>query len=308
MFSWTRSSVRMPSMASHQLVIALWLVIAVNVASPVSAQLSESGVQKIDLVEDVIDNWSPNQHLYVKGDVGASKNQLDKLEKWLDEHGPHWTIVLMNNARDEIYVAPDGERFRRMDAVEYALAHRLANQTEFGELVHATTGESSGAVFVLYLSEREFAYYSTDVYDRRGLGQSRWVGNLDREVIRAMRSGDRIIDAVKNTVSMIEGRLKKQIQKEILEAQRAKERVKFERTRDIENLKALVEETETLMLPRVEKSARELRTTYPEASKSTLAQPLVGVPRDRVKANVLLDLAGRSGNQVTCSATSTDAS
>ena len=264
-------------------VIAFSLASVLVMAGSIEAQEANSShAVKIRRVDDVIENWSPDQHLYVKGEVGASDVQLGKLEQWLDTHGPHWTVVLMNQARDEHYSAPDGEKFRAMDAVEFALAHRLANQTEFGQLVHPKTGETSGAVFVLYLTEREFAYYSTDVYDRRGLGQSRWVGNLDREVIRAMRSGDRIIDAVKNTVSMIEGRLEKQIDKEISDAKRANEQVRIERTRDIENLKTLVNETETSWLARVETSAREIRTRYPDASQSELAQP----PLDQWKAGL----------------------
>ncbi len=274
MFTLPCPSMTKPVFGCHLNVVALFLAVAMVTAIPLSAQETDtSSAVKIDRIEDVIDNWSPEQHLFVKGEVGASPAQLAKLEQWLDTHGPHWTVVLMNNARDEYYVAPDGEKFRGMDAVEFSLAHRLANQTEFGELVHAKTGETSGAVFVLYLAEREFAYYSTDVYDRRGLGQSRWVGNLDREVIRAMRSGDRIIDAVRNTVSLIESRLEKQVDKEISDALRAQERVRIERTRDIDNLKSLVHETETSMLSRVEESAREIRTKYPDALQSDLAQP-----------------------------------
>jgi len=226
-------------------------------------------------VDEVIENWNSHQHLFVKGDVGATSEQLNKLEQWLDENGVHWTVVLMHNARDEVYTAPDGERFRKMDAVEYALAHRLANQTEFGNLVHEKTGESSGAVFVLYLVERQFAYYSTDVYDRRGLGQSRWVGNLDREAIRAMRSGDRIIDAVKNTVKQIESRLAAQILREERDERLAKEQVKRERAKYLGNLQSLIAETESTLIPRVEESARSVRTKFPDASESDLAKPPV---------------------------------
>ncbi len=57
------------------------------------------GAVEVRSAEDVIAKWKPNQHLYVKGDLGISKPQLAKLEKWLDENGPHWTIVLMREAQ-----------------------------------------------------------------------------------------------------------------------------------------------------------------------------------------------------------------
>ena len=63
-----------------------------------------------------------------------------------------------------------------MDAVEHALGHGLANQTDFGNLTNPKLGEQDGTVFVLFLKERKFSYYSSDAQDRRGLGQSRWIG------------------------------------------------------------------------------------------------------------------------------------
>ena len=251
--------------------------------SALGIQAESNAYVSIENVDDVIENWSLEQHLFIKGDVGATSVQLNKLEEWLDQNGKHWTVVLMHNARDEKYTAPDGERFLKMDAVEYALAHRLANQTEFGNLVHETTRESSGAVFVLYLVERKFAYYSSDVYDQRGLGESRWVGDLDREAIRAMRSGDRIIDAVKNTVKQIEGRLQRKIRKEELDEKLAKQRVELERKKYLSNLQSLISETESTMIPRVEESARAVRTKFPDAKESELAKPPVETWRTQLR-------------------------
>ena len=87
--------------------------------------------------------------------------------------------------------------------VEYALGHGLANRTDFGGFGPPTTGETDGAVFVLFLVERKFSYYGSDLHDQRGFGKSKWIGDLDREAVRAMRNGGRIVDAVKNTVTAI---------------------------------------------------------------------------------------------------------
>ena len=232
----------------------------------------------INRIEEVISNWTKDQHLYVKGDVGISKPQLAKLESWLDENAPHWTIVLIEEAQDESYRSSDNRKLSGMDAVEYALGHGLANRTDFGSLVNEKTGETDGAVFVLFLAERKFSYYGSDIHDRRGLGESHWVGDLDREAKRAMRGGGRIIDAVKNTVSSIDDRLNKKIQTEVAAVEReaaAKEREVQLRRREINNLKSLIRETESEMLPRVEVAAQAVRTNFKMAQASELANPPV---------------------------------
>ena len=230
----------------------------------------------ISQASDVFQKWNKDQHLYVKGDLGVSNSQLSKLESWLDDKGPNWTIVLMIDAKDEFYRALDDRKFRGMDAVEFALGHGLANRTNFGSLTNKETGETNGAVFVLFLKERKFSYYGSDIHDRRGLGESRWVGNLDREAIRAMRNGGRIIDAVKNTVTSVNRKLASKLQFEEnarAKAIEAKTRAKQERIRQLENLNTLIDSTTTEMVTRVENSARQIRTDYPNATQSKLANP-----------------------------------
>ena len=243
------------------------------------------GAVEVRSAEDVIAKWKPDQHLYVKGDLGISAPQLAKLENWLDEHGPHWTIVLMRQASDETYHALDQRTFYAMDAVEYALGHGLANRTDFGGLIHPTTGETDGAVFVLFLVEKKFSYYGSDLHDRRGLGESKWIGDLDREAVRAMRNGGRIVDAVKNTVTLINHRVQKQLRSEAFseeQAKAAKERAALERLRELEFLKASLKETADQMLPRIEDSARQIRATFAEAAGSELANPPVEAWKKRL--------------------------
>ena len=117
--------------------------------------------------------WQADQRLYIKGNVGLSADRLEALESWLDEHAPHWTVVLMAQASDETWRGPDGAIHLGMDAVEESLGRRLPAQTAFGSFTHPQTGERDGAWLVIFLQERKFSYWAADAYDRRRLGEDR---------------------------------------------------------------------------------------------------------------------------------------
>ncbi|MEZ5329664.1 MAG: hypothetical protein R3F19_31845 [Verrucomicrobiales bacterium] len=170
---------------------------------------------------DVVASWEPTQHLYVKGNVGVGNKQLQELEQWLDQFARNWTAVLVENADGETFTDAEGNRFTGMDAVDHALGKGLPNQTVFGQFVDDRTGQRNGAFFVLYLKERKFGYYGSDAFDKRGLGEDRWQGNLDAPAIAAMRSGGRIVDAVKDTITNIETRLTSAIKSERAARERA---------------------------------------------------------------------------------------
>ncbi len=184
--------------------------------------LNLAGYPNVQSANQVIEKWTPEQHLYVKGDLGISAENLDQLERWLDENGPHWTVVLLRNASGENYQSLDRRSYQGMDAVEYALGRGLALRTSFSELVDPRTSETDGAVFVLFLDERKFSYYASVAQDVRSLGEAHWVGELDREAFRAMRGGGRILDAVRGTVLSINSRLSKKINAEMEQAEREK--------------------------------------------------------------------------------------
>jgi hypothetical protein len=263
---------RYPSLSLHLLFVTLlcWI----GLGTP--ALLAQSGAARFSQIDEVVAKWSPKQHLYLKGNLGIGDGQMGELEAWLDQNGPHWTVVLMQSAGDQQYTDAEGRTFYGMDAVEYALGHGLANRTGFGRLEHPQTKETDGAVFVLFLQERKFSYYGSDAQDRRGLGESRWVGDLDREAIRAMRGGGRIIDAVKNTVSEINEQLAERIAAEQAEAERKKqqaEQEKLERERTLANTLARIGDSETKLLGEIEKAAGLFKQTYPEAANSSLAAP-----------------------------------
>jgi hypothetical protein len=169
---------------------------------------------KFRAVKKVIARWSADQHLYVHGDMGVGHAQLAELEQWLVNHGPHWTVVLMQDAEEQAYKAADGRSYVGMDAVEFALGEGLSNRTDFGKLEHPITREADGTVFVLFLKERKLTYFASAAQDRRKLGTTHWIGELDRPAIQAMRSGGRIIDAVKDTVTSINRKLEQAVEAE----------------------------------------------------------------------------------------------
>lgn len=257
------------------------LLLAIQAASG-----QQTGAVNFRQIDEVVSGWKQSQHVYVKGNLGIGYQQLAELDAWLEKYGPHWTVVLMQNAEDQVYNDAEGRRFYGMDAVEYALGHGLANRTGFGRLEHPETKETDGAVFVLFLQERKFSYYGSDAQDRRALGESRWVGDLDREAIRAMRGGGRIIDAVKNTVVEINEQLADKIVAEKAEAERRKqqaEQEKLERQRTLANTLARIADGETKLLAEIEKSAALFKQTYPEAANSTLAAPPLDKWRNQLK-------------------------
>lgn len=185
---------------------------------------ASDAVRVIQSSKDVLNHWSPDQHLYVKGNIGISQSRLNDLERWLDQNGKNWTIVLMWNANRETWQDTRGVNYYGMDAVENALGRGLGNKQGFADLKDSRTKQANGAVFVLFLNERKFSYFGSDAFDHRGLGESAWAGNLDGPARNAMRSGGRIVDAVKNTVTHIEGRLSQRIAYEQRLKREAKER------------------------------------------------------------------------------------
>jgi hypothetical protein len=174
-----------------------------------------TSAKHIATAADVFEDWQPHQRLYVKGDVGVGEEQLDGLEAWLDSNATNWVVVLMESAEGEQFTDAEGESFRGMTAVEHQLGRGLPNRTDFGVWTEPRTGERSGAFFVLFLKERKFSYFGSDVYDNRRFGEDAWVGRLDRPAVAAMRGGGRIVDAVQDTVRSIDQQLGRSISAEI---------------------------------------------------------------------------------------------
>jgi hypothetical protein len=190
---------------------------------------------------DVIRQWQPHQHLYVKGNLGVSTDLLDTLEQWLDNHATNWVVVLAENAQGETYTDAEGQSYQGVEAVNHALGKGLMNQTTFSQQTDLRTQERNAAFFILFLRERKLSYYGSDAQDRRGLGEDHWQGNLDQPAVSAMRNGGRVVDAAKDTITQINRRLETQI---VTEINSRKERAAAElaaRTQALEQARAALE-------------------------------------------------------------------
>ncbi|NNE90491.1 MAG: hypothetical protein HKN23_02490, partial [Verrucomicrobiales bacterium] len=234
-------------------ILPLVLSAAVSISTAFSQQESNAA-REFQRVDEIIENWSADQHLWVKGSLRMSAKNLADLEGWLDENAPNWTVVLMENAQGQRYQNRSG-----MSAVEFAIGQQLPNQTAFGSLVDDRTKQKNGAIFVLFLQERKFSYFSSEAMDSRRLGHRRFVGELDKPAIRAMRNGGRIVDAVKDTISNIETQLTRRIESEEV----ARKRAVIERQRAIEEANLLAGEVEN-EVNRTEGFVSNFREEHPD--------------------------------------------
>ena len=203
-------------------------------------------------IKTVIQKWSPNQHLYVQGNLGLSQSQLMGLESWIHKKGPHWTVILMEDARGQRYTNSDGRIETGMDAVELSMGD-LVEVGSYRSQLNSVTGEQDAAVFILFLKQRKFSYRASEAQNRRGLGQNRWIGKLDRPAFRAMRGGGRILDAVRDTITAINQSLDRAISQE----QKLAEQKRLSRQREIDHLLSRLAEIEN-KLSTIEVSAAKL--------------------------------------------------
>ncbi|MHB9008512.1 MAG: hypothetical protein ACYDC1_16470, partial [Limisphaerales bacterium] len=179
--------------------------------------------------------------LFVKGEVGVGAAQLDALAGWLDAQATNWVVVLLESAAGESFTDAEGSRFTGIEAVTHALGKGLLNQPAFGQSVHPRTGERNAAIFVLFLKDRRFSYFGSDAYDHRGLGEERWIGNLDQWAVKAMRDGGRVVDAVQDTITNLDRRLYMTIEAEAGERAQRLAQEQANRARAIEEARAEVE-------------------------------------------------------------------
>jgi len=237
---------------------------------------------------DVVGQWQPHQHLYVKGDLGVGAAQLDELESWLDQQAGNWTVVLLETGQDEEFTDAEGSRYSGLDAVEHALGKGLPNRTAFGQLTDPRTGELNGAFFVLFLKDRKFSYFASDAMDRRGLGEDRWQGNLDRPAIAAMRGGARVVDAVKDTITHIEQRLTQRIEADKAEIQRREAAAQAEREKALDRAQAGIEKAGG-SLDQLGLSLEALRSTHPEMAGDIARPDVARMRADLVSAQAALE-------------------
>ena len=233
-------------------------------------------------IEKVIQKWSADQHLYVQGNLGLSDSQLMELESWLHQNGPHWTVILMEDASRQRYINQEGRIENGMDAVELSVSD-LMELGSFTSQVHPVSGEQDGAVFILFLKQRKFSYRSSEAQNRRSLGQNRWIGKLDRSAFRAMRGGGRILDAVRDTVTSIN----KPLSRAIIAEQKIAEQKRLQRQRKISEMLARLKEVEN-KIGRIQSSAATVKQAHPNSTADMTQPDIVSITQQvsEIKANL----------------------
>src|SRR5687768_3297720 len=85
-------------------------VLLLGLAAPAAGQV------RVSTIQEVVDGWTPEAHLYVLGDVGLPDGTLAELEAWLE--GRHWTVLLVQDAADQQFQNVAGVMREGTDAVK----------------------------------------------------------------------------------------------------------------------------------------------------------------------------------------------
>ena len=193
------------------------------------SSLASDEAKKLARGIDLIQEWTADQHLYVRGNLDLSDQELSEIEKWLDQNGTNWTVFLTRRSNDEHYRNVFGKNLKGVPAIEEALLTGLKAKTRFGELREPGTGLLNGALFILFLEERQFSYYGAEHYSRNGAPLGSWPRGLDAKARQAMRNGGDIAGAVRSTVTAIDERVRSTLaareKKRLAQAAKAKQEV-----------------------------------------------------------------------------------
>ncbi len=231
------------------------------------AQRESAGtITAFDDIQEVINKWSPERQLFVRGNIGVGDMQMRGLAEWLKANGPHWTVVLMNTA--------EGQRFKSQGRTYYRRRRGRNRAWPWPEQSNQlwTVGPSRdqriGWYGVRHVLDRERVLLLCLRRARRArLGEAHWVGELDQPARRAMRSGGRIVDAVKDTVKTIDAKLKRAIESE----KNAKIQIEQQRLRQVAQVQGELADLR-VSVGEVEAASLEFVKEFPSAT-GPLAKP-----------------------------------
>jgi uncharacterized membrane protein YgcG len=171
---------------------------------------------RVSTIQETIERWSPGTHVYVIGDVGVEPAALSELESWLA--GGHWTVLLVQDASGQTFQDTEGVTRLGEEAIEYGTGQGMARAAGFAAQAHPKTGEPDGEILSIVLAQRALYYTGSKAQDDRGLGEAAFAGNLDRWAIDALRNGGGIAEAVRSTITNIDGLLMAEIERAPREA------------------------------------------------------------------------------------------
>lgn len=186
---------RRPKMSSGEVVF--WVLCLL--AAPAAGQV------RVSTIQEAIERWTPETHVYVMGDVGLEPDALAEMESSLADG--HWTVLLVQDATGQRFQDDDGVTREGVDAIEWGTGQGMARAAGFESQTHPKTGEPDGTILSIVLAQRALCYTGSKAQDGRGLGDEAFAGNLDRWAIEAMRNGGDVASAVRNTVTNVDNLL-----------------------------------------------------------------------------------------------------
>lgn len=200
--------------------------------------LPAAGQARVSTIQEVIDGWSPETHVWVIGDVGLPEGTLAELEAWLE--GRHWTVLLVEDAAGQRFQDASGTMREAQEAIKYGTGQGITRAPGFAGQVHSDIGEPDGAILSIVLAQRVLYYSGSRAQDSRGMGEAAFQGDLDRWAIAALRNGRDVVAAVQDTVTNVDARLAQAIVGEREQAAQLRE----ESLRRIEEAEAAVRRAE----------------------------------------------------------------
>lgn len=166
-------------------------------------------VQKINKVTDILSQWSPENHVYVKGSIGFGKSELEGIEKWVEKTYPNWFIVFADDSSNEAFNVP-GENYtqRGFIAAEYCLGIGLMNKAEFQKLVDKETKTPNGCTFFLSFDNWDYRCGPSQFHKKYGIDEKRFDSDFGGILNKWLGDGGmRLNAAITEMIEAVESRV-----------------------------------------------------------------------------------------------------
>lgn len=175
---------------------------------------------------EAVDKWSPSTNLIITGDISNRNNALRITQAEANELATflaqtkyrNWTVYITDSVARASYRDPEGNRHSGFDAVSFELGLGIQKQPGYETLIDPRTGLANAAIIFISFdpAHRAIDVSMGDAYDRFGLSETNWKGNLDSIALPDLKAG-RTAQAIKNTVTELDARLSRAIERGVVE-------------------------------------------------------------------------------------------
>ncbi|MGV8151849.1 MAG: hypothetical protein ACP5OG_02115 [Candidatus Nanoarchaeia archaeon] len=178
-------------------------------------------VKELNKVTDILNSWSKETHVYVKGNINYDSNALQNIDSWIESNYPNWTVVLVGDSSNEFYKDPEGRNWKGFDAVEYCIGLGLMNQAEFKSIIDKESEMPNACTFMIGFDTRDYGAGPSPLHKKYGITSDNFVSFFGDIVVNRLQDGRRISDAIKDTITAVETRLKNSVDNERIEKEKA---------------------------------------------------------------------------------------